>query len=158
QPAAAKSVTKPFGPARKPSLPWAIAAAAVALLVLVGALVLRRPPPPAPPAPIPAAPAVQPMPEAFTAVFDSFPGGAEVCDGDPRAGWPRMRLSLRNVGLDPSRKKFGIGRGGFLRWEVMRGQSREPVRVQATLAADPEKREKEKPIEPPPARKIRKQQ
>jgi hypothetical protein len=70
-------------------------------------------------------------------VFDSFPSGADVLEGDKRIGATPMQTSLRNAGLEASPRKFRIVRTGFLPYEVMQGPSREPVRVLATLAADP---------------------
>ena len=70
-----------------------------------------------------------------------------------------MQTSLRNAGLDTAPRKFRIVRDGFLPYEVMQGQSREPVRVLATLAVDPaaaiareKEKEKEKAVETPKKR------
>jgi len=118
-------------------------AGGLAVLAIAGVVVLRKPATPPPPA----APVVQPLPEAFTVVFDSFPSGAEVYDADRKIGSTPMQTSLRNAGLDNAPRKFRIVRDGFLPYEVMQGQSREPVRVLATLAVDPAAtiaREKEK--------------
>jgi hypothetical protein len=77
------------------------------------------------------------MPESFTVVFDSFPSGASVVEGDVKLGTTPMQLSLRNAGLEKEPRKFSIVRDGFLSYAVVQGPSREPVRVLATLALDP---------------------
>ena len=108
-----------------------VAALAVALFV---ALKTQRAPEPVP-QPVAAQPAA--LPPSFTVVFDSFPGGAEVFEGEKKVGQTPMQLSLQNAGLDTAPRKFRLVREGFLPYEVMQGQSREPVRVLATLAQDP---------------------
>jgi serine/threonine-protein kinase len=100
------------------------------------ALRASKPAPP-PPAPVAQQPAPAPLPEAFTVVFDSFPSGAAVMEGDARLGTTPMQLSLRNAGLEKEPRKFSLVREGFLSYAVVQGPSREPVRVLATLAADP---------------------
>jgi hypothetical protein len=97
------------------------------------------------PQPAPAAVVAAPLPESFTVVFDSFPSGASVVEGDVKLGTTPMQLSLRNAGLEKEPRKFSIVRDGFLSYAVVQGPSREPVRVLATLALDPNA---QKPPEP----------
>ncbi|HUJ25891.1 MAG TPA: serine/threonine-protein kinase [Myxococcales bacterium] len=130
-----------------------VAALAVAALALMRSSPRQAPlPVPNPvPAPVPAAP----MPEAFTVVFDSFPSGAALYEGEQKLGETPMQLSLRNAGLDAQPRKFRIVREGFLPYEVVQGPSREPVKVLATLAPDPEAQKKqaeEQPKEKPKKR------
>jgi hypothetical protein len=150
EPGASKSVTEPLS-AQASRLPWTIAGG-IAVLAIAGVILLRKP---APPPATPVVPTVQPVPDAFTVVFDSFPSGADVFDGEQKIGSTPMQLSLRNAGLDSSPKKFRIVRDGFLPYEVTQGQSREAVRVLATLAAEPREKEKEneKENEKKPSRK-----
>src|SRR5207244_8968146 len=110
----------------------------VALVVL--AFVALRPRPAPAPVPIQAAPAPAVMPESFTVVFDSFPSGAFVVEGEVKLGTTPMQLSLRNAGLEKEPRKFSIVREGFLPYAVVQGPSREPVRVRAALAVDPNAR------------------
>ena len=125
--------TQPMPAPAKSSAPL-IAGIAVAVAVIGGAaFVLTRKPAP-PPAPVVAQPT---LPDAFTVVFDSFPNGADVYDGDKKIGVTPMQMTLRNAGLDTAPRKFRIVRDGFFPYEVTQGQSRETVRVQATLATDP---------------------
>ncbi len=120
----------------KSSLPMIAGIAAGGVVLAAAALVALRANKPAPqPAPAPVAAA--PVPESFTVVFDSFPSGASVVEGDVKLGTTPMQLSLRNAGLEKEPRKFSIVRDGFLSYAVVQGPSREPVRVLATLAQDP---------------------
>jgi serine/threonine protein kinase len=134
QPATAE--TRKIAPAG-PRLPLLLAAVAGALALAGVAILLLRQKPAPPPPPPPAAALPAPLPEAFTVVFDSFPGGADVLDGEKKLGQTPIQLSLANAALGREPRKFRIVREGFLPYEVMQGPSRETVRVLATLAVDP---------------------
>jgi len=147
-PHSGQTLTEPMAAPSKLPMIAGLGAGLIAIAI-AGVALLRKPPPPAP---VAAAPA--PMPDAFTAVFDSFPSGADLMEGESKLGTTPMQLSLRNAGLDASPRKFRIVRAGFLPYEVVQGPSREPVRVLATLAPDPaaaaaQKTPDKKP-EPPP--------
>lgn len=140
KPAAAPTQSAPTEPMPPPSRAPLFAGIAVAALALAAVLVLRRAPPPVPvPAPVPV---VAPMPDSFTAVFDSFPSGAALYEGEAKLGETPMQLSMRNAGLDAQPRKFRIVREGFLPYEVVQGPSRDAVKVLATLAPDPEAQKK----------------
>jgi serine/threonine protein kinase len=147
-PAASQGTQKLPEPSRLPAiLGAALGGVALAVALVVALRGPKAAPPPPPPQPV----AQAPMPEAFTVVFDSFPSGAEVREGDKKLGSTPMQLSLRNAGLDKEPRKFNLVREGFLPYEVVQGPSREPVRVLATLAADPQAAVQKPPEPPKPA-------
>ena len=128
------------------------------VLVVVGALVLAlfkqrlaaQPAPvrPAPVSPVAAAPPA--LPDSFTVVFDSFPSGANVLEGEAVLGTTPMQLTLENKGLAAQPRKFRLERAGFRSYSVVQGPSSETVKVLATLSADPDALA-QKPAPPRPA-------